>query len=338
MTILPIFIPQAGCPTKCVYCNQIATTGINKNTYSYDDINSQIVNYLSCCKSKSSKEIAFYGSNYLGLPIEFIKKTLDISQSFINKGFIESIRFSTRPDSIKKSIINLLQNYAISTIEIGVQSMDDNVLSMSNRVHTSVDTIKAVELLQRYNYKIGMQIMVGLPGEDNLSYLKTAYRIINLKPQFVRIHPTIILKGSLLHKWFKKNQYIPLSLNEAVEKVKKMYLLFNANKISVIRMGLQPSKSLQKNFIDGPFHPAFGHLVHSKIFFDKAECLIKKSLTKDINICVNPRSISKLKGLKNENINTLLRKYNLKSINISTNDSLQIDSVKLLSSLNAANV
>ncbi len=151
---------------------------------------------------------------------------LNESAKFVESGKVGSIRFSTRPDTITNERLDILKEYPVSTIELGVQSMDDRVLTMAKRGHTSSDTVKAVAVLKERGYEIGLQMMVGLPGDDEATSLATGRRIADLAPDFVRIYPAVVLKNSLLAKWYKEGKYTPLSLEPCVTLVKKLHLLF----------------------------------------------------------------------------------------------------------------
>jgi len=202
---------------------------------------------------------------------------------------------------------------------------------MSKRGHTSADTKKAIRLLKKRDYEIGLQMMVGLPGDDETKALLTGRRLADMSPDFVRIYPTVVLAGSLLAKWYQNGKYIPMPLEQCITLVKNLYLLFRENNIKVIRMGLQASEDLEKGteILAGPYHSAFGHLVFSKVFLDMATAILESevSIKNEVCIKVHPRSISKMRGLKNKNIETLKRKYNIKSIKIIPDISLAEDSL-----------
>ncbi len=319
--IIPVFLPHIGCPHKCVFCNQTVITGEKRKIPSHKEINLYITRFLGYKGDKRRRvQIAFYGGNFLGLEQDYIKSLLHEAAKFVTEGRVESIRFSTRPDSIDDERLDLLKEFPVATIELGVQSMDDNVLSMSRRGHTSLDTEKAFCLLEKRDYEIGLQMMVGLPGDDETGALETGRRIAEMKPDFVRIYPTIVLKNSLLGDLYKKGKYIPLPLEQCVTLVKNLYLLFRKNGINVIRMGLQASDGLDREsaILAGPYHPAFGALVYSEIFLDKAVSILesKKDLHDMISIRVNQRNISRIRGLKNTNIKTLKQKFHIRSIEI----------------------
>lgn len=333
--IIPIFLPHSGCPHHCSFCNQTAITGTAPGCFTVEMFRLLIKKFMKYKgRRQQHVQVAFYGGNFLGLKKDTIKLFLDESTTFVKWGIIHSVRFSTRPDTINEELLDFIKEYPISTIEIGLQSMDDQVLAMSKRGHTAKDTEKAVDLLQGRKYDVGLQMMVGLPGDNEAKSLATAQRIVEFSPAFVRIYPTVVLENSLLANWYQKGKYTPWSLDRCVTLVKKIYLLFQDNKIPVIRMGLQASEDFEKGsaIVAGPYHPSFGHLVHSAIFFDKAaEALTsKKDLHKKVSINVHPNSISKMRGLNNNNVDRLKTKFHIKSLHIIPDPTLSEDELAVI--------
>ena len=332
--IIPIFIPHAGCPHQCVFCNQVSITGAKRDAVDAGKIRLAIREFLKYKKTdRKPVQIAFFGGNFLGLKEEVIVSWLELANEFIHRRDVDSIRLSTRPDTIDPARLDILKNYPVSTVELGIQSMDDNVLALAGRGHDASDTVRAVKLLKERHFSIGLQMMVGLPGDDETRSLKTASRIVDLRPHFVRIYPTVVLKNSRLAEWYKNGDYTPLSLEECVSLVKKIYLRFKKENIDVIRMGLQASEDLEKDSVvlAGPYHPAFGHQVYSAIFYDAAKAAIESadSLSDGIVIYVNPRSVSKMRGLNNSNIRMLRNRYHLKPIEVIPDISLTEEEVNL---------
>ena len=330
--IIPVFLPNIGCPHQCAFCNQGAITGIKQKIPSPEKLH-QIVNNFFKYKGKDRDliQIAFFGGNFLGLRAAHIQSLLHEAGKFVAAGKVDSLRFSTRPDTINNETLDILTTFPVSTIELGVQSMDDQVLAMSKRGHTSADTTKAVRLLKKRNYEIGLQMMVGLPGDDKSKAQLTGQKIADMSPDFVRIYPTVVFPGSLLARWYEHGKYTPIPLEQCITLVKNLYLLFRKNDIKVIRMGLQASENFEKDaeILAGPYHPAFGHLVFSQIFLDMATAILESEVSArdEVWIKVHPRSISKMRGIKNKNIETLKRKYNIKSIKIIPDISLTEDSL-----------
>ncbi len=331
--IVPVFIPHAGCPHQCAFCNQKVITHHHPQHLSNKYVTSIIEQFLRYRQSyHAAAEISFYGGNFLGLGTNRIQELLLVAQDFVNRKHARSIRFSTRPDTITADRLALIKTFSIRTIELGVQSMDDKVLRHALRGHTTDDTIRAIRLLKQYGYTIGAQVMIGLPYQDAVSAMDTARQVANLHPDFVRIYPTVVLKGSQLETWFRSRKYEPLSLEAAVDQTKNIFAVFHQKKVPVIRMGLQASADLHadKALVAGPYHPAFGHLVHSEIFFDKvaAELDTISLPLPDITISVHPNSISKMRGLKNSNIKRLQAKFKIQSVQVVGDDSLAEDTVQ----------
>ncbi|MCK5542360.1 MAG: radical SAM protein [Desulfobacterales bacterium] len=320
----------------CAFCNQSIITNTKHSLPDGEKIEKITNKYLNFKGKRSPVQLAFFGGNFLGLDPPYIFKLLNIASKLKENNKIDSVRFSTRPDTISKASLDLIKDFPVSTIELGVQSMNDEILALSNRGHTSQCTIDAASLLKEHGFEIGMQMMVGLPKENTNQTLQSAKDILNLKPDFLRIYPLIVLKGSLIANWYESGIYKPLKLDECVNLVKKIYMLFNDQNIPIIRMGLQASEMLQddSSMIAGPWHPAFGHLVLSEIFFDKTKIKIKNKLIKNpdtnvITLKINPSSESKLRGDKNTNIMRLKQIFPKIDFRIDTDTLISKESVSV---------
>ena len=335
--IIPVFLPHAGCPHQCVFCNQTAITGTEPSIPTPKDIDQLIHRFLDYGRShRSSVQLAFYGGNFLGLPEARIISLLEPAARSVASETIDGIRFSTRPDTITLERLFIIDGYPVQTVELGVQSMDDRVLSLSRRGHSAKDTVNAVERLKKRDYEIGLQMMVGLPGEDEGSCLSSGEKIADLSPNFVRIYPTVVLKGSLLARWYREGTYEPLPLEEAVQRAAKLYKIFENKSIPVIRMGLQSSSELEKEdtIIAGPYHPSFGELVYSEVFYERASALIQtiKPSGDTVYLKVHPKNISKLKGRNNNNIKKLKDICQIRSIRVIPDPSLSINEIDISTS------
>jgi histone acetyltransferase (RNA polymerase elongator complex component) len=332
--IIAFFLPNAGCPHRCVFCNQTSITGCEDGRLSPQHVREGIDEFLSFKDRRwGSVEVAFYGGNFLGLKTSYIQSLLDEAQGFVKKGFVDSIRFSTRPDTVNANALKTIAPYTIGAIELGAQSMDDTVLSMSRRGHTAKDTTEAVRLLKEGGLRVGLQIMPGLPGDSLESILETGRRVAELKPEFVRIYPTVVVKNTVLEKWYRQGRFTPLSLADAIEVTKRLYLFLEAQGISVIRMGLHAAGTLVDSsaVVAGPFHPAFGHLVHSAIFLDIAadEIESKQGPSKRVALKVRPRDVSKAIGLKRDNIKRLVQRFHLEELQVLADPTVPENTVRV---------
>lgn len=332
--IVPVFIPHAGCPHRCAFCDQTFIANRPKNPPSEKSVTADIARFLTYHRPHhEAPQISFYGGTFLGIGKERILKFLSIAEGFVSRGQAASIRFSTRPDTITQEILDVIEPFPVKTVELGVQSMDDTVLKLSLRGHTTHDTRRAVDLLKERGYAIGLQMMVGLPGQDASSAMTTALEIAGLLPDFVRIYPTIVLKNSRLEAWYQEGSYHPLSLEAAVAQTKNILVLFRDKQIPVVRMGLQASESLDFNrsIVAGPYHPAFGHLVLSEIFFDTAaaELALETAPIHKAVFFVHPSSIPKMRGLKNANIERLKKIFHINQIELVPNASVSNETFRL---------
>jgi histone acetyltransferase (RNA polymerase elongator complex component) len=328
--IIPIFLPAMGCRERCLFCNQKAPTkGLPSPSSVRNFIEASLAG-IPFDKKNKEKQVAFYGGSFTAIhrdeQVCFLKEV----QPFITSGLIDSIRVSTRPDALEEETLSLLKECRVKTVEVGVQSMIDEVLLLSHRGHGAADTVDAVSRLKDREFEVGLQLMVGLPGDTCDRFLQTLDRIIQLKPDFLRIHPTLVLKGAPLEILWRAGEYSPLSLDEAIQWLKKGILKLEESSIRVARIGLQPTKELETDYLAGPYHPAFRQLIDSAIFFDMAKYLLQNfpNGSKAIFFC-NPKEISNLKGQRNENSLKLKNHFKLSEILIDGRQELPRGSLGL---------
>ena len=305
--IIPFFITHAGCPHQCVFCNQKNITGENKPPDA-SSIHPSISQYLEARRDNEAVQVAFYGGSFTALPLAAQKAYLEAVRPFITSGRVESIRISTRPDGISTEVLALLKRSHVRTVELGVQSMDDDVLTRSGRGHTSADTLKAFNLLRARGFTLGLQLMPGLPGDTPETFQKTVSQVISLRPDFVRIYPALVIKETPLAELYRTGRYSPLSLDDAVLLCHKAVARFEQAGIEVIRVGLQPTEELERpgTIIAGPWHPAFRQLVESSRFLEKMCSLLSAGdQACTVTFFVNPADLSSAIGQKRRNIHTI---------------------------------
>ncbi len=290
---IPVFIPHLGCPFQCIFCNQKAISGKTKIPDPKD-----IENIIECTASTidlqdSDVELAFFGGSFTCLETGIQMSYLEAVQPYILNQKISGIRISTRPDFIDDNILDLLKKYNVHTIELGVQSMDEHVLSASGRGHTVHDIIRAAGLIKDHGFKLGIQTMIGLPGDDAAKSMYTAEHVIDLQPDCVRIYPVLILKDTELEKMLLNETYTPLTIEHAVERVALVLKRYIDNDINVIKVGLHPAEEYKTGgkLIAGPYHPAFREMVMTLIWRREFERFILRNnktpqKNKDITITV----------------------------------------------------
>lgn len=317
LNIIPVFVPHYGCPNDCIFCNQRKIT--NKN-YADDLIKTRldIEEYLTFFSNKNQEtQIAFYGGSFTGLSEDVMIEYLKLANFFIDKNLVNSIRLSTRPDYINDSILEILKYYNVKTIELGVQSLDDDVLYYNNRGHNSHIVFKASEKIKEYGFELGLQQMIGLFKDNYEKSLNTAKRFVEIGPEFVRIYPTLVIKDTELEDLFLKGIYKPLSIDEAINIIKPIYIMYSLNNIEVIRIGLQPTDNINegKDVVAGPFHAAFRQLLLQEIFkemLSKELSLFENS--EEISIIANNKNISYLVGNKGINKRYYSSEFNINKI------------------------
>jgi histone acetyltransferase (RNA polymerase elongator complex component) len=303
--IIPVFIPFLGCQHKCIYCRQDRITGQINSHVLAEDVTGLIEQAILSPKYKTacSREVAFYGGTFTRLGSEYMSELLGAVEPYIKENVIDSIRISTRPDEIDENRLELLRSYGVTTVELGVQSMDNDVLRKSGRGHTAEHTVNAISLLKRYGLKTGVQLLPGLPGDSYDIFQETIEKIIELAPDMARIYPAIVIRDTGLAMLYNAGKYRPLSLDEAVRVCSVNCARLEENSINVIRIGLMSTPSLLKEgeILAGPWHNAFGFLVRADIYMNKIMPFLPAPGTASIiGIRIPEREIPLLRGYENK--------------------------------------
>lgn len=322
-----IFVPHNGCPYKCSFCDQKSITGQNIQP-SIDDVEKTISIAMKSLKEKTKdSEIAFFGGSFTAINREYMIELLDTANKYVLNKVFKGIRISTRPDAIDDEILTILKEKGVTSIELGAQSMDDNVLLLNNRGHSSQDVVSASELIKRYGFSLGLQMMTGLYGSNYDIDYATGLKLAILKPDTVRIYPTVIMKNTELQRLYKFHVYTPMGFDECVNLCSELLLLFDKFDIPVIRLGLHDSKSLYENMVAGCYHPAFRELCESRILLNNCLSILEGMDEKDVIIYVNPSTVSKMVGHKRENINKLNELGY--SVKIKSNEDVEKNSIRI---------
>ena len=279
---IPIFIPELACPHQCVFCNQEKIS----NTFSVptpNEIAEIIDSYLETIPKSATINIAFFGGSFTGIPEQEMISYLKVAHTYVKKGKVQGIRISTKPDYISDAILDILEKYGVTAIELGAQSTNDKILVKSGRGHKFDAIENAAKLIRKRNFELGLQMMLGLPHDTLELSVQTAKDIVRLKADTTRIYPTIVVKGTVLEKMFNEGTYKVLSLDEAIHWSKEVLKIFNEAGIKVLRVGLHPSEELEpgKSLIAGPIHPSFKEMVLSELWND---ILKNKQLKKEKTI------------------------------------------------------
>ena len=304
---IPIFIPHKGCPNNCVFCNQKKISG-QLTDVTAQDVEDKIEEYLKYySNSKKKIEVAFFGGSFTGIPIDKQIEYLQVANSYVKKGLVGAIRISTRPDYINRNILDTMKKYNVKTIELGVQSMDNEILTLSKRGHTALDVVNASKLIHEYGIVLGHQIMIGLPGSTRESEVYTIKECLKLQPQQLRIYPVYVIPDSELYSMYQNSEYKPLSINEAVMRCKAVIYECQKTDISIIRLGLQSTDEItaKNNDLRGPVSDNLAEYVMSALVRDKIEREIKNRQIDDskliinvpkkyVSICVGPKKINKI--------------------------------------------
>lgn len=318
--IAPIFIPHEGCPYRCVFCNQKEISG-SKRHADRENVERELNTYLKGIplnRLPKHREVAFYGGSFTGLPADRQEYLLSLVQPWIDEGFIHSIRLSTHPLFIDENRLALLKKYRVKTIELGIQSTDPEVLRVSRR-ECRMETIRnAVDLIRKNGFALGLQLMSGLPMDNEKTFQKSVDDAVNFRPDFVRLYPALVIRHTQLEKMYRRKQYVPWELDRTLEALKLAVIRFKGAGIRVIRLGLHSDPSMLENYIDGPFHPAMRYLVESRICLDEMARKLKssKGSFSTPQFRVPQRLVSNYIGHKRENVRKLMKEFCLDDVTI----------------------
>lgn len=262
--IWPIFLPGMGCPTRCIYCDQIQQTGTAPQSLARIYANLARDLDFAWRSNRRPFEMAFFGGTFTSLPRFWRLKLLELVSGYKSRGLVTAIRCSTRPDCCSETVLSELAERGLDTVELGVQTFCPHILRASNRGYAPQTIHTACALVRASGLRTGIQLLPGLPGHDTWKWLHDVRQTCGLKPDFVRIYPCLVLTGTLLYRWYEQGRFKPWSLNQTVLALARGFLRFWSFGIPVIRMGLPPESDLLQAVAAGPWHPALGSLVRSK--------------------------------------------------------------------------
>ena len=327
---IPIFVPHLGCPHDCVFCNQKHITGKTADVTAEDVI--KIINeYLEFIPKNSYTEIAFFGGSFTGIDFDKQTELLKIASKFVDEGKVQGIRCSTRPDCINEKILDNLKKHNVTCVELGVQSTDDEVLKLSARGHSFEDVKMASSMIKSYGISLGLQMMLGLPGDNFEKMQKTADDLISLEPTCVRIYPTLVVEDTALCDMYKNGKYLPLSLEDAVNWISVLIPKFKKADIDIIRIGLQTTDEINEETVIGPYHPSIRELAESKIILNVIESFLDKNDVKSqIDIVCNPKIVSLVVGQNKCNLIYLKSKF---YVSIIQDECISTDKLKICSKI-----
>ncbi|MHC1741939.1 MAG: elongator complex protein 3 [Syntrophobacteraceae bacterium] len=323
--IHPIFLPHFGCPFRCVYCNQNCITAHSDKGLSRSDplasFHAQLQTLVSASRDRSTiGEVALYGGTFTALPKGIQAEILNALAACVSQGTFSGIRFSTRPDGISADVCAFLRGYPIRMIELGVQSFSDHVLEASGRGYDFRTAMDAAVMVREAGWELGIQLMVGLPGDNLARFRQSVRRTVEIAPEMARLYPTLVLKDTRLAAWLLDGRFSVLSLDEAVDWCSWAYDAFVQSGVNVGRMGLHADPQLTRpgNIVAGPFHPAFGYLVRVRWWRDRIDAAIEGTVERiegrSLVACVPERALSEVLGPGRENLAFWKEKWQLATI------------------------
>lgn len=308
---IPIFIPHLGCPNGCVFCNQRSISG--REEFDPAEMEREIDKVLSTVGVEDETEIAFFGGSFTGIDRGLMVDLLERAERYVRGGGVSSIRLSTRPDYIDREILDILSRYSVKTVELGLQSMDDEVLAASRRGHTAEQAREACVLVKEYGFSLIGQMMIGLPASDAAREVMTAETLCDLGVDGARVYPTVVFEDTELCEMAKRGEYAPLELDGAVARTKAVLDVFRWHDVPCIRVGLCASENLASDKVyGGANHSAIGELAMGEIYYEEMCRLLDGCgdvTGKTVVFYVARGAVSRAVGQKRVNIERICKKY-----------------------------
>ncbi len=316
-SIIPVFVPHLGCPNDCVFCNQRRISGQTVPATA-DTVREAMEKAAALPRRVGKRQLAFYGGSFTAIPAAEQEALLSAAKEYMDRGELDSLRLSTRPDAIDGEVLGRLLRYGVETVELGAQSLDDEVLLLAGRGHSAADVENASRQIKAAGLKLILQMMTGLPGDTDEKDMETARKIISLKPDGVRIYPTVIVRDTALFDLWQCGRYPEHTVEDAVRVCAKLLPMFEEAGIPVIRLGLNPTEELSGGAAaGGAYHPALGELVKSRIMYEKAKKLLAgiKPVSRVV-LGVNASKVSQMTGQHRCNIDKLCEEFDLKELKV----------------------
>ncbi len=309
---ISVFVPHNGCPHQCSFCNQRSITGVSFQP-TPQDVHDAVKTALSS-KKAYDREIAFFGGSFTAIDRDYMVSLLEAASGYVKSGQVSGIRLSTRPDAVDDEVLGILKKYGVTSIELGAQSLCDEVLKANLRGHTARDVEETSRLIKERGFSLGLQMMTGLYKSTPERDVYTAERIIELHPDTVRIYPTVTMKGTMLASLYESGEYRPMELSESVDLCALLLKMFSRNNIEVIRLGLHYSDELVRDMLFDNYHPAFRELCENKLMLERFLQLrsgMGKLCGGYCTVYVHPSCVSKFTGQRRSNSNRLIQDYGI---------------------------
>ena len=315
--VIPVFVPHLGCRHECVFCNQRRISGSEKAATAAT-VKQAIEQSAALPRSGAKRQLAFYGGSFTAIEPERQEELLGAAAEAIGKGEIDAIRLSTRPDAIDETVLARLKRFGVEMVELGAQSMDGEVLRLSGRGHTAEDVVRSSEAVKAAGFRLILQMMTGLPGDSVDKDIETAKKLIALRPDGVRIYPTVIVRDTALYDLWRAGEYREHTVEDAVAVCAQLMPLFEEANIPVIRLGLNPTEELSQGAaVAGAYHPALGELVRSRILLEKARALLAGTEPGSrVTLGVNAAELSQMIGQKRRNVGVLCEELGLRELRV----------------------
>jgi elongator complex protein 3 len=254
VAIVAILTKPYPCPGKCIYCpdekempksylrsEPAVMRAVLTKFHPYEQVKARLKSLETTGHKTDKIELIVMGGTFSYLPRRyqtwFIKESLRAANEFgKQKGIYKNLNLSaqqrkneksskriigitleTRPDYIDKEEIANMRRLGATRIELGVQSIFDDVLKLNRRGHFATETIRATRLLKEAGFKINYHMMPELPGSNpkrDIEMFRELFQNPDFRPDMLKIYPCVVVKNTLLYKWLRSGKYQPYSDKE----------------------------------------------------------------------------------------------------------------------------
>lgn len=270
-------------------------------------------------KNMSAKKIIqIKNKDFTSINIEKQKEILIELNKLIKKYKIYGIKITSDPDSIDKNNLKILKKYKVKEIELNIESSNDYILKIIGEDYNFETIKKVVSIIKRFCMCLSVKIAVGLPESTLADDLNTIKQVMRLKPIQISLIPCNLDYNKNIKKLYEKEEFIPLSKVQLVERIKEIIKLLRTYKIGKIFIGED------KQYIEEIPISQFRRLVASEIWYEKIIDMIKSYnvKVKEVEVEVNSEDVEDIKGLNNINLEQLKDVYDVK-LNIIVNNKIK---------------
>jgi len=264
VSVVAVMTHPLPCPGRCIYCpggpeyrapksyfgeEPALRRARRSGFHPYTQVWHRLNQYYALGQTPSKVEVIVMGGTFLAAPQRYKEWFISMIFEALNnypdpnpprKWSLEEaqlrnetapyrcvgLTIETRPDWGYEKQADEMLYYGATRVELGVQSIYDDVLKLVNRGHTVKETVESTRILRDAGFKIVYHIMLGLPGSSpdrDIEMIREIFENPDFRPDMLKLYPTEVVEGTVLYKWYLEGRYKPYSDEEAVEVISEMY-------------------------------------------------------------------------------------------------------------------